>query len=71
MNVNYPEHTGDAMVQRFRKAKCESVMIEGIIGATKSNRPEGSPLEVDIERAALAVYWSRPLFHYLQNVHII
>lgn len=53
---NYPDRTGDAIIQRYRKAKCEGIKYEGIIATIKAKKPTGDPTEEDIERAALAVY---------------
>lgn len=54
--VEYPARTGDAVAQRHRKAKCESLKFEGIIASIKAKNPTGSPSEEDITRAAQAVY---------------
>lgn len=52
----YPDRTGEAIIQRFRKARCECVKFEGIIKSMKSRDPTGSPTDEQFERAALAVY---------------
>lgn len=54
--VSYPERTGEAISQRYRKARCECIKFEGLILSVKAREPTGSPSEEDIERAALAVY---------------
>lgn len=48
--------TSDAICQRYRKAKCECLKLDGIIQSLLARKPTGSPTESDIERAALAVY---------------
>lgn len=54
--MNYGERTGDAIVQRHRKARCECIKFEGIICSMKAKKPTGSPTEEDFFRAATAVY---------------
>lgn len=53
---SYPSRSGDAVMQRFRKARSESLKFEGIIASIKARNPTGGPTEEDIERAALAIY---------------
>ena len=55
-NITYHERTAEAVIQRFRKSKCECLKFEGIVRSIKSRDPTGSPTEEQIERAALAVY---------------
>lgn len=55
-NVEYGDRCAEAIVQRHRKARCESIRFEGIIGTIKKKMTTGSPTEEDIMRAATAVY---------------
>ena len=52
----YPTRSGDAVMQRFRKSRSESLKLEGIIASIKARNPTGSPTNIDIERAAVAIY---------------
>lgn len=52
----YPERTGDAIVQRYRKTRCKGIKFIEIISCLKAKKPTGDPTEENIERAALAVY---------------
>lgn len=71
---NYPDQTGDAITQRYRKAKCEGIKYEGIIATIKANKPTGDATKEDIERAALAVYNEdarvRDLYTYLRDYSV-
>lgn len=55
-SFQFPDRTGEAIVQRYRKARCECIKFEGIIMSIKARDPTGSPTEEQIERAALAIY---------------
>ena len=52
----YNDRTGEAIIQRCRKARCECIKFEGIVNSIKARDPTGSPTDEQIERAALAVY---------------
>lgn len=54
--VCYPDRSGEAIFQRFKKSRCECIKLEGIINSIKAKKPTGGPSEDDIERAAVAVY---------------
>lgn len=51
-----PSRTSEAIYQRYRKAKFESLKLDSIIQSILARQPTGSPSESDIERASLAVY---------------
>lgn len=53
---SYTERTGDAIIQRCRKARCECLTFECIVAAIKAKKPTGAPNENEIERDDLAVY---------------
>lgn len=53
---DFSTRSGDAVAQRYRKAKCECLKFDGIIQSILSRKPTGSPSDADIARAALAVY---------------
>lgn len=48
--------TGDAICQRFRKARAECLKYESILKQIRNRKPTGSPSNEDINRAALAIY---------------
>lgn len=54
--LSFHQRTGEAILQRYKKARTECLKFEGIVYAIKQKKPTGSPSENDIERAALAVY---------------
>lgn len=54
--LRFASRTGDAIIQRHRKARCESIKFEGIIGSMRKKNPTGSPTDEDFLRAATAVY---------------
>jgi len=54
--VTFSDRTADAVMQRYRKARCEGLKFEGIVASIKAKKPTGDPSEEDIERASLAVY---------------
>lgn len=51
----YPQRSDDAIAQRYRKAKCECLKLEGCIDRIKAKEPTGSVTESDILRAAQAL----------------
>ena len=55
-DTDYVARTGDAIAQRFRKARCECLKFEAIIWSIKAKQPTGSPSEKDLQRAVQAVY---------------
>lgn len=55
-NIQVQDRTPEAVMQRYKKARCESLKFEGIINSLKEKNPTGAPTEDDIERAATAVY---------------
>lgn len=55
-SLTYVERSGEAICQRFRKARCECLKLEGLVKQVESRQPTGAPTDEDIERAALAVY---------------
>lgn len=50
------DRTGDAICQRFRKARSECLKYESILAQIRNRKPTGSPSDDDINRAALAIY---------------
>lgn len=54
--VRYVDRTGDAICQRFRKARCECLKFEAFIKQINNRNPTGSPTSDDIKRTALAIY---------------
>lgn len=55
-DVNYPDRSGEAVIQRYKKAKAECIKFDSIVSQIKSRSPTGSPTDEDIDRAALAIY---------------
>lgn len=60
-----PDRTGDAIIQRYRKTRCEEIKFEGPIYSIKSRRPTGDNSDEDIERASLAKYNCKGNLSYL------
>lgn len=55
-HLAFHERTGDAIIQRYKKARASCIKFESIVLLMKSKRPTGSPTLSEFERAALAVY---------------
>lgn len=48
--------TGEDILQRYKKIRCDCIKLEGIIMSINAKSPTGSPAEEDTFRAATAVY---------------
>lgn len=56
LHGRYFDCTGDGILQRYLKARCEFLKLKGILSSIKSKIPTGTPSDADIERAVVSIY---------------
>lgn len=63
--VDYVERTGEAVVQKYRKSRCEYITFEGVLSKIKAKQPTGSPSVGYIEQAATPIYNGKAKVSYM------